>query len=181
MVAIGSPTDRLPAIGAARMYYDDEHWRDGVLGLLRQAELVVIHAGETTGLHWELEQVGRLVHPNRIILSLPRASARTDAVDVDRYLRFRERTTGMFPQPLPDIPGGEFLYFDDDWTPQFIGGRRSRREPPRVARDPTPRGRAIDALSPWFKDRPLLYGLRIAMLIGLGLGLLWLWGELGGV
>ena len=61
-VAIGRPGEPLPELGAGRIYVGGK-WEEEVLSLLRRARLVVIRAGSSTGLHWELGQVMAAVEP----------------------------------------------------------------------------------------------------------------------
>ena len=49
-VAVGDPTERLPLLGAARMYAADEDWQEKVDELTARASVVLLHAGEWDGL-----------------------------------------------------------------------------------------------------------------------------------
>jgi len=69
-VAIGSPKDELPPLGASRLYVSAE-WEDRVKSLLGHASLVVILAGSTPGLAWEIFQVRALVDPSRVVIAVP--------------------------------------------------------------------------------------------------------------
>lgn len=76
VVAIGKPGERLPELGAARRYVGDDQWRDVVLGLMRDAALVVIRAGNTGNLWWEIEQaLTRCPRGRVIIVALGRAGS----------------------------------------------------------------------------------------------------------
>ena len=57
VVAIGRPGERLPRLGAQRMYVEDAEWQQQILSWFTRAALVVIHvpAKPTEGLTWELE------------------------------------------------------------------------------------------------------------------------------
>lgn len=57
VVAVGRPGERLPELGAARLYADDADWRDVVTALMREAALVFLVAGSSEGIRWELETV----------------------------------------------------------------------------------------------------------------------------
>jgi hypothetical protein len=56
VVAIGRPGERLPELGAARLYVGDDDWRRVVGEFMDNAALVVIRAGETANLWWETEE-----------------------------------------------------------------------------------------------------------------------------
>jgi TM2 domain-containing membrane protein YozV len=68
VIAIGKPGERLPELGAARRYVADDQWREVVHRMMRDAALVVIRAGETENLWWEIEQALALCLPGRVIL-----------------------------------------------------------------------------------------------------------------
>ena len=53
VVAIGKPGERLPELGAARLYVGDDEWRKVVGKFMNDAALVVIRAGETANLWWK--------------------------------------------------------------------------------------------------------------------------------
>jgi hypothetical protein len=58
LVAIGRPEEDMPPwAGAARFYVAGDDWHSDFLGLLDRAQLVVLFAGTTENLRWELAQV----------------------------------------------------------------------------------------------------------------------------
>ena len=123
-VAVGDPTERLPLLGAARMYAGDEEWQETVDELTDRAGVVLLHAGEGAGLAWEVHHVIGLDAPERVILSLPLHAKRKEPSRQERYDAFRRRFGDAFPRPLPDAIGHcQFLYFDADWTPRLLGDR----------------------------------------------------------
>jgi TM2 domain-containing membrane protein YozV len=68
VVAIGKPGERLPELGAARLYVGDDEWRETVGGLLARAALVVIRAGDTANLWWEIDQAMTQCAPGRVVI-----------------------------------------------------------------------------------------------------------------
>jgi len=53
-VAIGNPKDRLTPIGATRMYVSDASWQSSLVALVDRVDTIVMIAGDTPGLEWEL-------------------------------------------------------------------------------------------------------------------------------
>ncbi len=123
VVAIGKPGERLPELGAARKYVDDDHWRDTITDLMARAALVVVRAGDTANLWWEIEQAAARVRPERIIVVALGGN--------ERWRDLRTRFTETFgpptliegPPPSPVVswlrrvmmPGriqGSVIYFD---------------------------------------------------------------------
>lgn len=116
VVALGS----YKQLGAARLHSDDASWRDAVEELLQKCSLVVLRAGDTESLLWELRQVVSRVPPQKVIVYLQMGSETDLAVQQARYHRFRRASADVFPRPLPESLGRhQFLYFGSDWTPVF--------------------------------------------------------------
>lgn len=122
-VAIGQPGEKIPDLGAARMYLDDNEWQDKVRELLAASSLVVLRAGDTQNFFWEVEQSAKNVKPKNIIILIPRVKKTFD--------QFRLRANQYFPKPLPENIGDPgafsgiaslygYIYFDEDWTSHFI-------------------------------------------------------------
>ena len=79
-VAIGDPTERLPLLGAVRMYAADEDWQARVSDLIGRAGVVLLHAGGGDGFTWEVRHVVEHGVPERVILSLPLDARRSAAL-----------------------------------------------------------------------------------------------------
>lgn len=171
-VTIGDPTERLPQLGAARLYADDDEWRATVEDLLARGGTVILHAGDSPGLGWEVERILALGQPERVILSLPLTDPRQKRSREERYADFRSRFGEAFPCGLPEGAGDtRFVFFDADWTP--------RRLEEAGAPEPAPgspgeqRALALDKLARAFKRmwaplwaRLLTYCAGVAALIG---------------
>jgi hypothetical protein len=123
-VAVGDPAERLPLLGAARMYAADEDWQAKVEELIGRASVVLLHVGEGDGLAWEVRRVIEHEAPEQAILSLPLEAKRKEPSRQERYDAFRRRFGDVFPRPLPEAIGHcQFTYFDADWTPRLLGER----------------------------------------------------------
>lgn len=103
VVAIGRPGEKLPQLGAARLYVEGEQWKAEVLALLGRARLVVIRIGATPGVRWEIEQALNLVPRDRIVLSLFGSSALTIPLEVESRLAplLGNQWAASLPQPPP--------------------------------------------------------------------------------
>lgn len=125
VVAIGKPGEWLPTIGAKRIYCTDENWQDTIVSYMGQSCLVIIRAGETEGLSWELKTARNLVKPEHLVIWHPpkKSKRKTKAI----YAKFRDISLGIFTKPLPvDISKSEIIFFDNEWNPKvekrkFIG------------------------------------------------------------
>lgn len=125
MVAIGRPGDELPPLGATRDYLPDRDWKAHVQHLMDQSSLVILVAGETDGLTWELSECYRRIKHNRLLVMVPN--------DEREFAAFAG-TIGNFGLPItcPPFPtaaarrhlAGRFcglLYFDAAWKGHFVG------------------------------------------------------------
>lgn len=127
VVGIGRPGEKLPQLGAARVYVSDDNWKQTVHGFLDHAGLAVLRLGKTPGFFWEVEQSATRMDPTRLILLVPLSRR--------KYEEFCERAAGCFPKGLPAYNCSRFrrifganllgdlkglIYFKPDWTPVFV-------------------------------------------------------------
>jgi hypothetical protein len=56
-VAIGAPGEPLPQLGAARAYFTNDTWQSEVIEWMNMAQLIVVVAGPTHSLRWELDTI----------------------------------------------------------------------------------------------------------------------------
>jgi TM2 domain-containing membrane protein YozV len=132
VVAIGKPGERLPELGAARLYVEDDEWRRVVGNFMNDAALVVIRAGETANLWWETEEALTRCSPERVMIVAlePPGTLAT----------FERRFTETFGKPAapPPVPrsrilatflrllfpfvrsGGTIIYFDQHARPHEV-------------------------------------------------------------
>ncbi len=133
VVGIGRPGEKLPQLGAARVYVDDDHWQETVHSFLSRAGLVVLRLGKTPGFFWEVEQSTVKMNPTRLIVLVPLSHR--------KYDQFCERAATHFPKGLPAYKCSQMrrlfganllgnlkamIYFEPDWTPVFVDLARIR-------------------------------------------------------
>ena len=102
------------------------NWQWGVLELLRSARFVLIGAGMSPSLMWEIEQVVALIPPERIMVLIP--------FDNEVYDSFRSCAAPYFGRMLPNWEEEDkrrrsarsstgiraAVLFEPDWTAFFI-------------------------------------------------------------
>ena len=131
MVAIGQPGERLPVPGATRMYASESEWRQVVLASMRSAPLVVIRAGSSPGLLWEMGQAIRALEPERLLIFVLN-------IKVQEYNLFADQVRASFGLQLPAIEASSamraiidrresfskakpgFVAFESDWSAVFL-------------------------------------------------------------
>jgi hypothetical protein len=116
VIAIGKPGEALPQVGAARQYFQEDQWRSEVTRLMKRAQLVVLRCGTSEGILWELQNIMRLVPPERLLIWLPAKPDRQK-----QWSAFLDATKGYFPNRLPlKLDDSLLLSFTRDWTPHPI-------------------------------------------------------------
>jgi hypothetical protein len=111
-VAVARPSEGAENmdLGAAKLFMRDDDWRDGVLELVRISAAIVVEAGDSKGLEWEMEQLIIESSPRRVLLIMPRTKR--------EYKAFYKSAHAIFPKGLPEsAPGSRLLAFHDDWRP----------------------------------------------------------------
>jgi hypothetical protein len=114
--AVADPKEKLPELGAARIWLPDDGWRAEVRQNIRAASLVVLRAGTSPGILDEADMAVENVPPEKLVILAP--SER-------QYVAFRRIASCFFPKGLPvfDRAWAEcgsvsgLIWFDDDWTP----------------------------------------------------------------
>jgi len=82
-VAIGKPGETLPQIGAHRLYVGDAEWQHVVTSYITRAEPIILIAGKTTWVQWELTNIVALGRTTRLLIVFPRST------DAERALRWQ--------------------------------------------------------------------------------------------
>jgi hypothetical protein len=70
-IAVGSPREKVPVPGAARVQLSDEHWQQWVTERIRASAVVVMYAGVTHWVGWELTQVVEADMTGKLVLLFP--------------------------------------------------------------------------------------------------------------
>jgi hypothetical protein len=70
-IAVDSPKDSTPKLGASRVRLNDEEWQQAVLGWMDRARYLIVFAGDTRWATWELSQAIRRGYANKLILLFP--------------------------------------------------------------------------------------------------------------
>ena len=96
VTAIGKPGERLPQLGAQRLYVPDTAWRDTVSSLMETARLVVLRSGATAGVSWEAEHALQSVSLPRLVVLFPR--------DRRLYELFDRQIEPLLGRALPPWP-----------------------------------------------------------------------------
>lgn len=80
VVAIGKPGEIVPSAGAAREYLADDAWQARVEELVAASAAIVVIAGKTPFLRWELARIESLGALSKMLLVIP-AEGKNEAAD----------------------------------------------------------------------------------------------------
>lgn len=124
VIAIGKPGERLPELGAARLYVPHDQWQHKVSELMAQSRLVLFRASDTQGFHWEVEHGGQRLPPEKIVFLIPAQS---------NYRVFCRAAERLLPVRFPEEPRKQrrcgslsgLVYFDADWQSRFVAPRNT--------------------------------------------------------
>ncbi len=139
-IAVGRPWESLPETGAMRIYVRDDQWQDAIRFFLRHARLVVIIAGTSGGIRWEISETVRIVAPEKLLIVFPEAvrqdifyrrfferkrTALSSTSDKEqRFADFRRHMQKIGPLSLPQsIDDHQFLIFCSNGAGIFLKNR----------------------------------------------------------
>jgi len=137
LVAIGQP-GAPPIMGAQNLYVGEE-WQDRVIDLCQRAQLVVLAAGDTPGIMWEVKYMLENLDPEKCMIFVQGGRYRSwwplwrKGSRRSLWKKFLVLSKDAFPVPLPKKLGrAAFVGFDARWEPKLIDPpRRPPVEDPR--------------------------------------------------
>jgi hypothetical protein len=120
VVAVGVPQEKLPRTGALRLYFKDEEWQEKVKALMSISRLIIIQAGYTVSLEWEIKTAQQYFSPEQIYISfLGWGDSDERFAERRGFKRQFERAYGIsLPEKLLD--NSYFIYFNSDWSPAAV-------------------------------------------------------------
>lgn len=70
-IAVGSPKEGLPQLGAARVILSDNQWQSQVLSWMKEANVIVMYSGTSEWVNWELRKILESNRSTSLILMFP--------------------------------------------------------------------------------------------------------------
>jgi hypothetical protein len=83
-VAIANPNTQLPRLGAAQTYFSNDTWQNAIGRWVQTAQMIVMVAGRTEGIRWELDHILADEGQAKLVIFLPPAF-RKDSVVAARW------------------------------------------------------------------------------------------------
>ena len=135
-IAIGSPKEAVPQLGAARALLSDEEWQPRVLGWMREAGLIIMYSGKTHWVNWELRQVVENKCATRLILMFPEIKAWSRSKRNDEISARVEQIRQVFKNTpweeelleFSDFPGLRAMLFRPDGSMIMVKSQSRSRE-----------------------------------------------------
>lgn len=87
LIAIGRPGESVPELGAVRTYVSDDQWQEAVEETAKRVGSIVMVAGVSNGLAWELERIREWDLARRTTVFLPPVDESQAWVRLERVLR----------------------------------------------------------------------------------------------
>ena len=117
VIAIGRPKERIPPVGAARIYVGDE-WKDVVRKYLEISQMVLMFAGTTPGFAWELGEIFRSAPFKPTMIVLPFCLKRHKAEEVAAFVNTFSEASGHALDA--DLRQTRAIYFRQDKQPVYV-------------------------------------------------------------
>lgn len=150
IIALGRPGETLPELGAARLHVEEGEWQSEVVKLISMSQLVIVTAGTSSGLQWEIGKAVELLKPTQILIFFADFESDPDCRELS-YQQFRGTVASLIPMELPpNIGDAVFLLFSEAWEPILIHPPAYVPWEKVLARSAA---RAMEIISPGFKAR----------------------------
>jgi hypothetical protein len=145
VIAIGRPGERLPELGAARMYVNNNNWQSAVRFFIQHSSVIVFIVGHSPGVKWEIEtaleeselasilfffpymenlskrRTFRSKHQLKLRIVTKKVLGVMERERHERYRLFKKQIESRLVAALPlELGPAQFLDFLDDGTPRLL-------------------------------------------------------------
>lgn len=110
VVAIGRPKEAETLLGASRKYFSDKDWQTGISKWMDQARLIVLMAGATPGLRWELKEIIKAGHASKLVVLFPPHVRVIHERDVELRKEVWNEVCGGLTDSLGPVPSVNLKY-----------------------------------------------------------------------
>lgn len=115
LIAVGKPNEKLPELGAKRLYISDETWKEKVSNLVDHASIIIIKPNFSEGLVWEFNLLLEKRCLNKAIFYHHFKNESNLHAQKFYYNKFKELFSEKFGIELLDYSSkARFSYFMDD-------------------------------------------------------------------
>ena len=100
LVAVGEPGEHLPQPGAVLVHLGENHWQETVVSLIRSSRLILMMAGTTSWVVWEMQNIVREKKLQHLLLLLPPGTVGSSNEDRQRKWWNAVRAFRILPSTL---------------------------------------------------------------------------------
>ena len=68
LITVGKPNEKIPELGATRLYLQQDNWKQCVSELIHKANYIIIKPSRSDGFNWELETILKEKLINKIVI-----------------------------------------------------------------------------------------------------------------
>ncbi|TCL72607.1 hypothetical protein [Rhizobium sp. BK251] len=123
MVAVGRPGERLPQVGAQRVYLTDDAWQARIIELMEGAALVVLRTGSSAGFHWEVGRALSTLSPEKLLVIVDNRKELRGLLEViANHLGQPSAKVSCRGKNIGSVKG--LVMFEDGWVPRPLRLRR---------------------------------------------------------
>jgi len=121
VIAIGRPGERLPQVGARRLYVTGDKWQCTVEDLIKSSRLVALRTGRSSGLRWELRKCLELLRPEQLLIVV---SGKAELSEMLKELGTPMATRFWLGRSIASVRA--FVVFRENWNPTVLRVKSSR-------------------------------------------------------
>jgi len=116
-IAVGTPNEKVPQLGAARKSFGEGEWQEAVVAWAKSAQLISIFVGSTKWVNWEISQIISLNLTDRLLLLMPESRFWLPW----KHIRAMEQRLAMLKQAMASTPWSAALsQLDRAWSVRAI-------------------------------------------------------------
>lgn len=124
-IAVGRPGETLPPLGAERVYLPDDQWQGAVKSFIDRSELIILIAGTTHWVRWELASTLEQSRLTRLLVVFPPSRPEERAVRWENLKAPLASTPWAAAAAAVDIADTLALFFQPDGRIVQVRSRRA--------------------------------------------------------
>lgn len=140
-IAIGSPKDTVPQLGAARTLLPEDEWQQRVLKWMSEASLIIMYPGISYWLNWELAKIIEAGQVENLILLIPEIQGWSDTGRAQNIATRIDHVRDVFKNTrwsnslaaIQDFQDVRAMFFGNDGSMIMIRSRPDNRDSNHLA------------------------------------------------
>lgn len=71
IISLANPDEIMPSGGSIKIQSKDDFWKNAVIHLLQESDVVIMALGDTDGIKWEISQLRNHLKPSQVFIVIP--------------------------------------------------------------------------------------------------------------